>query len=370
MNTMRPEEKSQIEILRVFCITAMMWVHISPGLSTPSVVSTGDYRLAGMILGDTLGRISVSLLSFISGYLLWKTAITQPFTALLRRRFLSVLMPMLVWSAIFIILAESKQILTGDTSHTLSRLAPTPMSFLSGWAGIAGPTANLSLFFLRDLFVATLILRLGAPLIRHWPLATAALVTVLALLEWTAPVIFRPSILQFLIVGAVAARLGLTIATLSRPGLALPLGYCLSLAGFISIIVLPEQSAILHQTTGMMRRFGIGLLALTLSRSFLRLTAAHWLIRLGRHSYLAYLVHVPLVAILWMVWTRLIGGADVASYLIFYLAAPLVIFALARQFARLVDLLPPTAQILLRGKVHGRSRTAPVRLPPGGSNAI
>lgn len=370
MNTMRPEEKSQIEILRVFCITAMMWVHISPGLSTPSVVSTGDYRLAGLILGDTLGRISVSLLSFISGYLLWKTAITQPFTALARRRFLSVLLPMLVWSAIFIILAETKQILTGDASHTLARLALTPMSFLNGWAGLGGPTANLSLFFLRDLFVATLFLRLGAPLIRRWPLTVAAAVTVLALMEWTAPVIFRPSILQFLTFGAVAARLGVTISTLSRPAVALPLGYCLSVAGFLSLIVLPEQSTVVHQAAGMMRRLGIGLLALTLARSFLRLTPARRLIGHGRHSYLAYLVHVPLAAILWVIWTGLVGGPGEASYLIFYLASPLVIFAIARQFARLIDGLPPTAQILLRGKVHGRTRNAQVRLPPEGGNAI
>lgn len=367
---MRAEEKSQIEILRVFCITAMMWVHISPGLSSPSIVSTGDYRLVGLVLGDTLGRISVSLLSFISGYLLWKTAITQPFATLARRRFLSVLLPMLVWSAIFIILAEGKQRLTGQPSHTLSGLDPTLSSFLDGWTGIAGPTANLSLFFLRDLFVASLILRLAAPLIRRLPLTSTLVVTLMTLMSWTAPVIFRPSILQFLIFGAVAARLGLTIATLSRPRLALPLGYGLSLIGFASFIILPEQTAHIAQATGMMRRLGISILALALSRSFLRLTPALWLIRLGRHSYLAYLIHVPLVGVFWAIWTRLVGAPADASYLIFYLSAPPLVFFLARQFARLIDRWPATAQILLRGKVHRHPRSAPVRLPSGGGGAI
>lgn len=356
---MRPEEKSQIEILRVFCITAMMWVHVSPGLSSPSIVASGDFRLVGLVLGDTLGRISVSVLSFISGYLLWKTAINQPFAALARRRFLSVALPMLVWSAIFILLAEAKQILTGIPSHTLDGLKPTLLSFLDAWSGLAGPTANLSLFFLRDLFAATLILRLAAPLVRRLPVTATLAVTLLTVMNWTAPVVFRPGILQFLVFGAVAARLGLTIATLSRPALALPLGYGLSLAGFVSFIILPEQAAHLDQASAIMRRLGIGFLALTFSRSFLRLTPAPRLARLGRHSYLAYLIHVPFIGVLWSLWNRLIGTPDDASYLVFYLATPILAFFVARLFGRLIDGLPDTVQILARGKFRGRARTTP-----------
>lgn len=367
---MRPDEKSQIEILRVFCITAMMWVHVSPGLSSPSFVSTGDFRLVGLILGDTLGRISVSVLSFISGYLFWTSAASRPMLSTVRRRFVSVVLPMLVWSAIFIVMAESKQMVIGAPSRMLLGLAPTPMAFLNGWAGVAGPTANLSLFFLRDLFVATLILRLAAPLIRRLPLLMALLVTVLAVLEWTAPVVFRPAILQFMVLGAIASERGLSITWLSRPALSLPLGYGLALAGFAAMALLPAGLSEVHAVAGILRRLGIGFLALALSRAFLRLTPAPWMVRLGRHSYLAYLMHVPLIAFLWAFWVRIVGGPGDTPYLAFYLAMPPLVFAIARLAGQAIDRLPAPAQLLLRGKVHGPARIAPARLPLGGGGAI
>jgi hypothetical protein len=118
---MPSEESRLIETLRVFCITAMMWVHVNPGVSSPSVVTSGDYALVGAVFGNTLGRVSVSLLSFISGYLLWQRAKTMPVGGLAMRRFRSVLVPMLVWSAIYILLALMKEPLSGIAGERLGR---------------------------------------------------------------------------------------------------------------------------------------------------------------------------------------------------------------------------------------------------------
>ena len=64
---MNRNESVQIEVVRVFCILSMMWVHASPGLGHPSVINEGVFALVGNLLGQKLGHISVTTLSFISG---------------------------------------------------------------------------------------------------------------------------------------------------------------------------------------------------------------------------------------------------------------------------------------------------------------
>jgi hypothetical protein len=243
---MQPGESRQIEFLRVLCITAMMWVHVNPGLSTPTIVSAGEYHLVGTIFGNTLGRISVSLLSFVSGYLIWETLRHESLGHLALRRFRTVIVPMLVWSAVFLVLALAKEWITGEGANAVAEVELRLWPLIDAWSGLTGPTANRSLFFLRDLFVATLILRAAVPLIERVPAVAALAILIVASNDALAPVIYRSSILQFLFFGAIAARLGYTIAGLSRPLVALSLGYLMTVAGFAAIAD-PGMTAIWEQ---------------------------------------------------------------------------------------------------------------------------
>ncbi len=356
---MQPGESRQIEILRVLCITAMMWVHVNPGLSTPTIVSTGDYWLIGAVLGNTLGRISVSLLSFVSGYLIWDTLRQETFGRLALRRFRTVMIPMLVWSAIFLILASAKEALTGDDADAIARLHLRPWPLFNAWSGVAGPTANQSLFFLRDLFVATLILHAALPLIERVPVLAALAILVVTANDTLAPVIFRSSILQFLFFGAISARLGYTIAGLSRPLVALSLGYLMTVTGYAAVgdPGIPELQ-VLH-LSHLLQRAGVGFLLLAYAAAFLALFPRTEVATLGRHAFLAYLMHVPLNGILWVIWRALVGDGDQTSYLIFYLGAPVAVFVIASGLGRFLDRAPPMLQLLLRGKSGDAMRNDP-----------
>lgn len=347
---MPSEESRLIETLRVFCITAMMWVHVNPGMSSPSVVTSGDYALIGAVFGNTLGRVSVSLLSFISGYLLWWRARTIPIGVLAMRRFRSVLVPMLVWSAIYILLAVMKEPLTGVIAHKIEGLDLAPASLANAWAGITGPTANLSLFFLRDLFIASLVLRLSMPLIERIPLVVAAIVLV-ATGDALQPLVFRASILQFLFFGALAARLGYTLTGLSRPLVALSLGYLLSVAGFAAVKQTGNPLWHSLDLPNLLRRAGVSFLILAFAAVLLARIPGLGLHRAGRHAYLAYLMHVPVLGIFWSVWRSVVGGPDDRSYLLFFLAAPAVVFALAIGLGVILDRAPRVVQIALRGRI-------------------
>ena len=349
---MTPQDSRQIELLRVFCIVAMMWVHVSPGLSRPSIVNGGDYALVGLLLGDTLGRISVSLLSFISGYLFWQRArgLTVPKVAW--RRFESIIIPALVWSAIYLVLAAAKEGVTGTAASVFRRTDTSLMDAINAWAGLTGPTANVSLFFLRDLFVSTLILRILVPLVDRAPHVMAAVALLLGGFgDHLQPLIFRDGILQFVILGGCLARLGISLATLSRPSVGLAFGYLFILAGW-GLADLPEGWLTTFQAPLLLRRLGICLLTLSLISAVLWLLPRTTAPRIGRATFLAYLLHLPLIGVLWVIWLRLVGNEMRPSYLIFYLTMPFVSLFAGRLLNRLLDAATPTIQIALRGKVR------------------
>ncbi|MCB2115168.1 MAG: acyltransferase [Rhodobacteraceae bacterium] len=336
--------------MRVLCVTAMMWVHVNPGLSEASAVTTGDYPLIGAVFGETLGRISVSLLSFLSGYLFWITASKRPFEDIAQRRFLSVMVPMLVWSTLYVLLASAQTAAGEGATSSVRGIGATILDFVNAVTGIAGPTANQSLFFLRDLFVVTMIAALLRPLIRHFPTSVGVGIVIAGSFDVYAPLVFRPSILQFFLIGAVLARLGVSITRLSQPMIALPIGYLLTVLGIV-LSLRPELfGPMTAEVPSFVRRSGIAFLMMAIAASLVGLAPGLRIDRLGRHAFLAYLMHVPLISLLWLVWRHFIGGADLPAYTIFFLFAPAVSFALSVFFGSELDHAPERLQTLLRGK--------------------
>lgn len=358
-STFGPTDSREIETIRVLCVTAMMWVHVSPGLSEPSVVTIGDYRLVGVIFGDTLGRISVSLLSFVSGYLFWLTCPRRRFHDIARRRFVSIFVPMLVWSALYLLLASAKSAAGGSPAPSTGTFGGTVWSTFNALTGIGGPTANQSLFFLRDLFVVTLLTALLRPLLVHFPTSLAAGTVILGSFDVFEPLIFRPGILQFFLLGAVMARLGISLTQLSRPMIALPIGYLLTLLG----LVLAQRPELFGPITtdfpSFVRRAGIAFLMLALAPSLIALMPRVRIDHLGRHAFLAYLMHVPLISAMWVFWQAYVGGADSPSYIAFFLLAPAVSFALSVFLGSELDIAPKRLQMLLRGKHYGPDAQKP-----------
>jgi hypothetical protein len=357
---MTPQDSRQIEYLRVFCILSMMWVHVSPGIATPSIVSGGQLSIVGLVLGDTLGRISVSLLSFVSGYLFWLRARSLPLQTVAWRRFESIVLPSLVWSAIYLVLAASKITFTGLVATVFSRTDSSLMEGINAWAGLTGPTANLSLFFIRDLFISTLILRMLAPAIDRAPhvaIVGALLLGVLG--DRLQPLIFRDAILQFVLLGAGTARLGVSLATLSRPSIGLLFGGLFVLAGY-GLSQMPDLNWLETPHFPLLfRRMGICLLTLSLTAALIQIRNRSASARLGRATFLAYLLHVPLIGILWVLWEHFVGTEMEPSYLAFYLITPFVALSVGYLLDSLLDSAPPTMQLALRGKVRIQRRPRP-----------
>lgn len=210
--------------------------------------------------------------------------------------------------------------------------------------------ADDSLVFLRDLFVATVILRLVAPWFDRlkWPLLALGLM--LVFLPSTAPVLFRPQILLFMLLGAAAAQSGLSIGRLSSPPIALGIGLLLAIAGVA--LSHKDFTHAGHWLTvlDLFRRLGIGLLILALTAAALRIARLPVLVAAGRHAFLAFLSHALLIGQFWVLWLAVAGDETQPVYLAFYLLSPFLVFLIAVLGGRLLDRAPRLLQILLRGR--------------------
>jgi peptidoglycan/LPS O-acetylase OafA/YrhL len=150
-----------------------------------------------------------------------------------------------------------------------------------------------------------------------------------------------------------------SLATLSRPSIGLIFGYLFVLAGY-GLSDLPDAhwTEYLHLPL-LLRRMGICLLTLSLSAALLQVFSRGTAPKLGRATFLAYLIHMPLIGILWVVWGQFVGTEMDASYLAFYLFTPFLALLAGYALDSLLDAAPPTMQLALRGKVRTRGRPGP-----------
>lgn len=337
------QEQRQIAICRVVCIFLMMSVHVPPGMGQPSVMTSGDFAWLGAVWADFLGRASVAALSFISGYLLVRTAATAPLATLAARRFESLIVPMLVWNLAYIGLGVAKGLALG---------VPWEMDGgpVAEMTGLTGPTANLSLFFLRDLFVSALLVRLALPVLARWPVAVLAGVLAVTAFDLAEPVVFRPSILFFVVAGAVFALRGLRLAEgwgVRRTLVAL---LVLGVAyGAVRLSALHEVPAA-RELEDVLRRGTLVVASLAGGAALAETQIGVRIARLEADIYLTYLMHVIVISLLWVLWQPLMGEANAPVYVVFFLAAPVVALVAGQAAGRVCDRMPPWMQRLVRGK--------------------
>jgi hypothetical protein len=323
----------------------MMFVHVNPGLSNSSVVSTGKFSWLGEILANDLGRASVATLTFISGYLLVRTSITVSVSSVAKRRFRTLIIPMLAWNIIFSLMLLLKLfVFSLPDSKEVFHLE----NLLGSIFGLNGPTANLSLFFLRDLFISLVFIRISLPLLYKYPIFIATIVFIATVFDSLEPVVFRPSILLFALLGSVYALKGGVLANLVKPFHMIVTIPILTAC----ILLLKNMSGPLAELEDLMFRAILVLLTLLTCNIITRLSLAKWIESLEPRIFESYLLHVPLISTLWIVWSFLVGQPMDDSYIIFFLGMPFVAVVGGQILGALLDRSPPQVQSMLRGKVH------------------
>lgn len=203
------ETSLAIRVARPLCIFFMISVHFTPGdVKILAADLWPPVRFYFTLWLDYLGRSSVPLLSLVSGILLAVTYFkgkSSP-VEIARSKFRTLIVPMVIWSAILLLLFSTNAMLTGNDSH----LPVGMMGWINSVFALTGPPINFPLSFLRDMFTSVL-LGLGVLMVyRRHVIAGIALMVLLpfAVDFWGSLIVMRPMIVQFMFAGMLLAVLG------------------------------------------------------------------------------------------------------------------------------------------------------------------
>ncbi|MGJ8585065.1 MAG: acyltransferase family protein [Marinosulfonomonas sp.] len=347
VNPIHARDSAAIRVTRVLCIFFMISVHI-PGAYGVSYVLQGDGAIFGDIWIRILGRASVAVLSLVSGFLLVGALEKCRPVQVLRDRFRVLIVPMIAWNLILLFLVFVATVANVQGGQALP--AATPLAVVNAVTGFFGASFNSPLSFLRDLFVSSILILVFWQLIREHLTLALGVVLVLAIFDFTAPIVFRSTILLFMLAGCSLRVNQIQLSALVRIK-PLFLGVLCGSAVYLVSAHAGMDVGPIAEIENIAKRvvlvFFMIALAVAIGQNRMAQAVAD---RFAPVVFLAYLSHVILGKLIWIVMSAL--GVDVMgpSYLIFFFAAPALIFILCLPMRWFVDLLPAPIPVLVKGK--------------------
>lgn len=371
--------RDRIAMVRVLCIGFMIFVHVPDNAFSAAEFSVGVPLASWLtqgVLVEGLGRASAALLSLVSGILTAVALTRAKPSSLYRRRFRSIVVPMIIWSTVTVIVYAALSLIR-PTFLTLGDVPPlqallfyvNTIFFLTDQP--MGPTLHLG--FLRDLFVCLLLSPILVALLRRIGRVLLLLLAVVYLLDLESVFILRPLILLAFCIGLWLMQTGrdleaaddywplwvvlllvatsLVILSGTERGLAWPPAQWLAARGidFREMFVYPLS-----------RIFG----ALAIWSLAAKLVGTGWTDRLSRVSpyvFVAFCSHYLVLVFLWegMV-RRLVGGHATAGFAVWFVLAPFIAMFAAMVIVEVLARIAPSLAALLTG---GRAGSVRAREP-------
>lgn len=349
---MSESDSLAIKICRVLCILFMSYVHVNPGKvnwigSPPLYLSQLEF-----LLSDILGRASVPALSVLSGYLaVYAYQRRKNWWGYAKNRWRALIIPMISWNLIIILLSIIIFAVTGTQSSILRNITLnqlTPLAVLDRLTGLNNGSAITAFNFLRDLFVCGLLLPIMIQLIKRTNVAGVGLVWLWMMTLGLAPIVMREHILMFFIIGVYFAMQSSQITPTWHTLIKLLTTLLLVLATlYFAPIIATHYSGNVPDTVFRLVITSIILItAIALSHHNIGKQIA----RLEPIAYLMFLSHTSIMLILWGIWQVFFGNQIEWPYIIFYIAAPIMTFAILVRAHQLLRLLPTTLQQAINGK--------------------
>ena len=324
----------------------------------------------------------VPLLSMISGWLFFSFPLEDARAALQKRiirRFKSLYLPLVVWNAAYLA-ALYAVFLTNPHASVFTHMNRLNMDFVSaGWveygnaifAVTDGPIA-FQFWFVRDLFVTTLVSPIFWLMLRHKPWASAVVLCFIWLSGWNMGIFVRPDVPFFFYMGALIRQkhLPMTIplpATIGLIALYVTLAGLRALAPYVvPALAAYENPLWLDVATRAMRVVGV----LGCWGALYRLAQTTWGGRIDGYGSLAFFLHSahwPLLAMVKTVIWRFMPGDNDMWMLVHYAASVslTVMIGLGLGLA-LATKAPGIFALMNGGRLLGQSTTArPADLPVG-----
>lgn len=330
----------------------MIYVHAWTGLGGGDLMRLNDTP-QGMLrwaLIELLGRSAVPLLSIISGWLVGASLARRGWRAFLAGKARTIVAPMILWNGIAILLVSG----AAWAGWILAPMPTTVWWTIDELFCLVTPDdINVQMPFLRDLFLCMV----AVPLLVRLPSWALGLLAAAALAWAVSPIAFplllRPSILLFFLVGMLARRHGLAVWMASRP-LALPASaYAVLAAAQIWLetvgIDAGVDDPVLLASVDLVTRFATALLFWALAWRLAASRAAGPLLRIEPYAFLLFCAHLIMMWLGGPLIGQLTGPLGSPLYPPFLLAQPLLALGATLLLGRLLLRAAPSAAAILSG---------------------
>lgn len=340
----------RIAMLRFLMIFGIVMLHAPPYVPLAEVANT-PFDLLKAFFQHAVFRTTVPVLTFISGYLLFRSALDRTPAQLAQKKFRTIVVPFLVFN--LGLLAAALTLHHAWGSQLSNNMIPADgKGWLDAAFGLTEAPINYPLKFLRDLFALMMVAPLLGYLLRRSPWLGLALVTLVYQFDLDRDFVLRNEMWPVFYCGGLAAVRNWNMRALDRHAplcLALFLGICVCIVWFRL------------NNTSLLR-----LLAPVLiwpAASLLVPTAfGRWMARMSKYSFFIFVTHAPLLLVSMLVYTPF---AAYVPYPVYWVLAPVLTSTLlVCAFRLLMWTVPSLFSIVVGSRLVVRpARRAPLPLP-------
>ncbi len=201
-------DSNAIVVARVLCILGIVYAHAWTGRGGAWLLLNADTAQGMMraLFMETIGRSAVPLLGMISGWLVAGSALKRGYWRFVGGKARTILAPMLLWNALALSLLGFAMWMGwnyGPRINDLPRFIFEEMTSFSEMNKV-----NFQTPFLRDLFVLMLLAPVLIRLRSGWLALLTATVLAWSVWNWYFPLILRPQVALFFLIGILARRFG------------------------------------------------------------------------------------------------------------------------------------------------------------------
>ncbi|MBB3998791.1 succinoglycan biosynthesis protein ExoH [Aureimonas pseudogalii] len=298
---------------------------------------SGAFALIRSILCDGLFRVTVPVLTAISGYLLFRSGLDRRWGDLVSRKSRTILLPLVVWNLPLVValyVVEARHL----TGHAF--VAPAYPFDLANWIdmtlGLTAQPVNYPLYFLRDLIVLSFLAPLFGMALRRAPWFGLAAVTLVFYPDLDGLLVTRDTMAITFYLGGLAATRRWDLTALDRfwP-------VCFGLLVLGATLIGTQYLADIRGFTAL-----APLLVWPLTAAVVDHPAARRLAAASSVSFAVFVSHAPILLAFWLVFERF---GTVGSYPLFWLLAPLAAIGVAVGVRTILYRVAPRCAALVYG---------------------
>lgn len=318
-------------------------------IHAPRLVSYADNPTFSNFIGsfaiDGLARLGIPMLTCISGFLVFRKALDLNYPLLMRKRFISLVTPLLIWNipvVLALYVAQSQGLVDYDFASRKTMYPFDLMTWLNAVFSITDYPIIGPMHFLRDLFVICLFAPWLGMLLRNIPILGLIVLLIVFMPNLDGHLIRTDTMIISFYVGGMAATMNWDLKVLDK--FAIPLVFLLML--ICTLVVLMDVN----------RPNWLRLLAPFIvwpaSSMLLGTRLGRWLADRSRASIFLFLFHG---LILLALFTKLPNLYNTEYALFFWLTIPVLVAVMSELTYSFLNRFFPTFLVVLMG---GRKTTA------------